>query len=61
MNNSTCANIFQSKRLKTIKTFSKDFDWIKLKAFCVLLGKPVLCKRKDVDYMYCFFLLFKNL
>ena len=55
VNNPTCANNYNIKRFKIIKTCSNIFDLIKLEAICILLRKPVLCKQKDFDYTVSLF------
>ena len=55
VNNSTCANSYNLNKFKIIKTCSNVFDLIKLKAICILLRKPVLCKQKDFDYTVSLF------
>ena len=55
VNNTTCANSYNTNRLKSIKKCSNVFDLIKLEAICILLRKPVLCKQKDFNYTISLF------
>ena len=55
VNNSDCASNYNLKRFKIFKNCFSISDLIKLKAICILIRKPKLCKHKDFDYTVSLF------
>ena len=53
--NSNCASNYNLNRFKIIKNCFCISDLIKLKAICILIRKPKLCKQKDFDYTVSLF------
>ena len=53
INNLTCANSYNMNKI--IKTCNNVFDLIKLEGICILLEKPVLCKKNYLNYIVSLF------
>ena len=55
VNNTNCASNYNMNRCKIIKNCFSISDFIKLKAVCILIRKPKLCKQKDFYYTVSLF------
>ena len=50
INNTNCANNYDSSRLKILNNCTNSIDLVRMEAISIFLNKPELCKQKEFDY-----------
>ena len=55
INNTSCANSYNSSRFKITNNCTNPIDLVRLEAISISLNKPELCKQKEFDYKVSLF------
>ena len=50
MNNTNCANSYDSSRFKILNNCTNSIDLVRMEAISIFFNKPELCKQKEFDY-----------
>ena len=50
MNNTNCANNYDSSRFKILNNCTNSIDLVRMEAISIFLNKSELCKHKEFDY-----------
>ena len=55
MNNTNCANNYDSSRFKIFNNCTSSIDLVRTKEISIFLNKPELCKHKEFKYKVSLF------
>ena len=55
INNTNCANNYDSSRFKIINNCTNSIDLVRMEAISIFLNKPELCKQKEFNYKFSLF------